>query len=863
MSLGKAIAEAIAGGIAGYATVETGTDFINPLLSGQQAAQDRKARKDEIKFKAEVDKQTALELAEKRGAIEADTAKAIAKIRGDQEAATARDVANIRVSSAEQIAKFEAGIRSEEAEKTRGFQREESTKGREFTLKRDERLQAAKAAEAELDRAHSAYLADQSAENQKALQDARFTHDKAMSALDVAAREKAVQQAQSFQAEESEKGRQFQAQMELAQETGDFSGVLKILPKAQSLVEDLTNRVQVATRAVMARDQRQADLHRENLAAKSDVAKGLAATSPNEFLEKVPVMREAVQQMQGKVQGDLVLDSTKTNAAERTAALLQSLNALERQAQEASLGMAVEAGEYKALADENIKPETRRSVINRRYGQDTVPQKTYDVATSLVGQLEVMSYAGLDDIQDPRVRELVSLLQGDGETNALASLSEQLGRNLKDAPTLAAMMDGVQIGDVQAAMTQVQRTETKMDFNERVREATTGAGEQLDLNLELPETAFMLSEDGQMTLTAKGASELATAFEGATSSMENPTLGALEAVDQVAARSGWDEGTTAGVKRAIAQDYEFIEDLALTYENPAETIGGQISADFRVLSPQVVAEIRDQTAGMGDSQAKAWLSKRGFNPAHLELVREGGSVHGREVVRSVLPDSRAAGKLMEEIQSEMTIALAAGDDDVQSKLQAEFDLLQSVGADPSVTLMAEHTMFDATQAVAHGDLEAFYDKITEKAAASGGFDLALEGEEDKQKADFIAYVEQGATEGARVRRALERLSSMGAFQLGQRQQATSEGQQQFNSFIAAYADDYGERLDDVIASIDLGALIYRGRKGFLNMSPDRELNPSRVALGYLTSTADELEMFRQENAAERDFQRIRGRDLNK
>jgi hypothetical protein len=47
MTLAKAIAEAIAGGIAGYATVATNKDFLSPLLSGMQAQQDRDARASE------------------------------------------------------------------------------------------------------------------------------------------------------------------------------------------------------------------------------------------------------------------------------------------------------------------------------------------------------------------------------------------------------------------------------------------------------------------------------------------------------------------------------------------------------------------------------------------------------------------------------------------------------------------------------------------------------------------------------------------------------------------------------------------------------------------------------------------------
>jgi hypothetical protein len=44
MSLGKAIAQAVAGGLAGYATVATNKDFLNPVLSGIQAGQERDAR---------------------------------------------------------------------------------------------------------------------------------------------------------------------------------------------------------------------------------------------------------------------------------------------------------------------------------------------------------------------------------------------------------------------------------------------------------------------------------------------------------------------------------------------------------------------------------------------------------------------------------------------------------------------------------------------------------------------------------------------------------------------------------------------------------------------------------------------------
>jgi len=47
MTLGKAIAEAIAGGIAGYATVATNKDFLSPLMSGMQQRQDREARANE------------------------------------------------------------------------------------------------------------------------------------------------------------------------------------------------------------------------------------------------------------------------------------------------------------------------------------------------------------------------------------------------------------------------------------------------------------------------------------------------------------------------------------------------------------------------------------------------------------------------------------------------------------------------------------------------------------------------------------------------------------------------------------------------------------------------------------------------
>jgi hypothetical protein len=53
MTLAKAIAEAIAGGIAGYASTETGQDFLGPLLAGQQQAQERKARKAEKKEERE------------------------------------------------------------------------------------------------------------------------------------------------------------------------------------------------------------------------------------------------------------------------------------------------------------------------------------------------------------------------------------------------------------------------------------------------------------------------------------------------------------------------------------------------------------------------------------------------------------------------------------------------------------------------------------------------------------------------------------------------------------------------------------------------------------------------------------------
>jgi hypothetical protein len=47
MTLGKAIADAIAGGIAGYATVATNKDFLSPLMSGMQQRQDREARANE------------------------------------------------------------------------------------------------------------------------------------------------------------------------------------------------------------------------------------------------------------------------------------------------------------------------------------------------------------------------------------------------------------------------------------------------------------------------------------------------------------------------------------------------------------------------------------------------------------------------------------------------------------------------------------------------------------------------------------------------------------------------------------------------------------------------------------------------
>lgn len=860
MSLGKAIAEAIAGGIAGWATAETGRDFISPLLKGQQAAQDRKARKAEIKFKAEVDKQTALELAEKRGKIEADTAKAVAKIRGDQESATAKEIAGIRVDSAEKIARFEADIRAEEAEKGREFQREEGATQREFTLKRDERLQTAKSAEAELDRAHSAYLADQSAENAEALQNARFAHDKAMKELDVAAREKAVQQAQGFQREEADRAREFEAQRDYARETGDFSGLLGLLPQGSSLIEDLTNRVQVATKTVFDRDQRTIDQFNQNLAAKTQVARDLARTSPNDFLERLDVMIEGATTLQGNTSENLALDTNKALVAEQAAAYLQGLRTLEEGAKQASLSMAVEAGEYKALADEGTSTKTRRTVISQRYGKDSTQQQAYDVSNTIVGYLENFNYTSLSDIEDPAVREIVGMLQGEGDDASLASLAEQLGRDLGNAPALAEAIDNVQIGDVQNSLAALQRLEAKRDFSARVGEAATNAGAQLDIDLELPSTAFIMDENGAMTLTATGATELAAAFEGSTGAAENPTLSALRAVDQVAARAGWDEGTIASTKRAIAQDYEFIEDLALTYENPAEVIGGNISANFRVMSPQVAAEIREQTSGMGDVQARNWMQKQGYNPQQLELVREGGSVYGREIVRSVLPNSAAAGSLMEDIQDELTVAVAAGDEDRTTGLTQELELLQSVAADPAVTNMAEQTMFAATRAVAHGDLEGFYDRMTAKAPEGTGLSLTLEDGENAQRDEFIEYVNQGATEGAKVRRALEYMSGAGAFQLGVRQQATSAGQQQFNSYIAAYADDYGQRIDDVIASMDLGAEFVTYQPLLFGRA-DTVSSPSTNALMYLTSSAEEVDEFMQTDPQSALQQENRARQL--
>lgn len=744
MSLGKAIAEAIAGGIAGYATAETGTDFINPLLRGQQAAQDRKAKK------------------------------------------------------AESLAE------------------------REFKADQAELARAAGSDEAAKDRKQRAELQRTS---------------------------------QEFQADQARLQREFETGLTVFRETGDMSALASSLDAVSgtgNIFTDITNRVLTATKAVHDRDQRGMDSFREQLAAKIKVAEETARTSPTQFLERVRLMREGAKELLAKASESFALETNQSTAAEHIQAYLTQLDSFEQGAQEAALGMAVEAGEYKALADEGTSTKTRRAVISRRYGKDSTQQQAYDVSNTIVGYLENFTYTNLSDIEDPAVREIVGMLRGEGDDAALASLSEQLGRNLSNAPALAEAIDNVQIGDVQNALSALQRTETKRDFGARVSEAATGAGDQLDIDLDLPDTAFIMDDAGQMVLSATGAVELATAFEGATGAAENPTLEALRAVDQVAARAGWDEGTIAATKRAIAQDYEFIEDLALTYENPAEVIGKDVEAGFNTITPKALADIEEGTSGLSDAQARDWMRRQGFNPAHLELVREGGSVYGREIVRSVLPNSAAASSLMKDIQDELTIAVAAGDEDQTTGLTQQLELLQSVAADPAVTNMAEMTMFDAARAVAHGDLEGFYDRVTAKAPAESGFNLNLEGSENKQRDEFIEYVNQGATEGAKVRRALEYMSAAGAFQLGVRTQPTSTGQQQFNSYIAAYADDYGARLDDVIASMDLGAN-FRVRDSVFRAIGGGEIErrPSNVALRYITSAADEVDKFYATNTASR------------
>ena len=732
MTLGKAIAEAIAGGIAGYATVATNKDFLSPLLSGMQAQQDRDAR-----------------------------------------------------------AKEKAGDRE--------------------------------------------FAAEQGALDRKSRVDS--------------------QQSQQ----------EFQAKLQFAEQQavlmGDFSGYGKVMdelgvPEATVVANVAAAGGQFAEKA----DAKARDAWQANSKATIGAIRETLQKSPTDAINQLGPTRSRIVQHSQRAMDMASTDAARSIIAAETQAALSALGTIEEEAHTSNLVAQLRQGQTGGLAEAPLH-RSQRALAGAGYDNDSVANANFTSVSAIRSQLDTLTEVNLGDVQHPGLRQLLSMFANPDNPPANTIIG-QVGQDPTGAPKVLDLLGTVSAQDLQNEQQRLTRLNTARDFSSRLKVSMQGVAEREGLAFTVPDGAFIQDADGNMVLGGEGARRMAQEIEGKymESGVENPTLSALNAVDQLSARFPMDAASTAAIKYSIAHDYEFQQNMALTFANPGETIGQEITGYAQVMSPKIVETIQQETAGMDTLGAKAWMQRNGFNPEDLKIVREGGGVFGKKIIRSLLPNSVDVGRFTAQLEGELTVAVAANDTATQQDLQRRIEVLSSVGDDPAVVSAAEDTLFSVTRAVAFGDLEGLYKSITEKAKDQSAFTLVdPSGAKNDALDEFVSYVEGGATEGRRVARALQWLGDRGAFQLGDRQQATSKGQQNFNTFLASYREDYGARLDDVIASMDIGSEFITSQPLLFGRA-DTEGRASLNHLMYLTSTGEEMANFTRTSKAVQfaDYQRAQG-----
>jgi hypothetical protein len=623
---------------------------------------------------------------------------------------------------------------------------------------------------------------------------------------------------------------EFQARLQFAEQQavlmGDFGGYGKVL--AELGVDETTAVASMAAAGgqfAEKADAKARDAWQANSKATLGAIEQEVATSPTNALNQIQVARGNLQRQIESAMGAASTDSTKGIIAAEGRAAYAQLGTLQEQAETAVLSLQFQTGEFSGIAEDSVpRQRVQRAMSDAGFGPDSAANSIYNAVASIRGQLGNLANVSLDDVRDPGIRSILSRFQ-DQENPPPGTLIGLAGQDPKVAADVLRDLQGITQEQLSVEAQSLSRLNSKVEFDKRLSVGLDSAARfaPVDVSFTPPSGAFTQDAEGNMTLSAKGASDMAAMFTAQFPS-EGGTLDALKAVDNFVEAAGLEPGAAAGIKSLIAKDYQFIQEQQLSLDGPAESISAEVEAGVRRIPPVSAANLYKEIEGLPSREAAKRL---GVHAKDIDLIREGGQVQGKKLISAILPTGPAARALLANIDNDLLIAESAGNTREQERLQAQGASLQALQNNAAVTRKIESTLFDITRAVARDDPESLYDTITADLRGRGFLDIVAVEEGSAPKDEFAAYVRGGATEGAKIQRAIEWINNKQLFRLGSSQQPTTELEGQFSNYLVSFGDDYADLVDDTLLTLDTGIRLADSK------------STASTDLRYLTSTGSE------------------------
>jgi hypothetical protein len=251
--------------------------------------------------------------------------------------------------------------------------------------------------------------------------------------------------------------------------------------------------------------------------------------------------------------------------------------------------------------------------------------------------------------------------------------------------------------------------------------------------------------------------------------------------------------------------------------------------------------LQEAVLGKSDEAAKKALRNRGLGPEYLGYARQGGKYYGDDLVRSLLPDSDAVAAALKQMDNEITILKAGGQEKEAQALTDKQAGLEALKKQSAVVLTVRNTLEDTMKAVANGDSDTLYGGITEDLKNKGFLDVVAAVEESGGKESFKAEIAKGYSQGNKVQLALEWMVEKQLFKLGRSGEASSAHQDALVNYLATFSEDIGEAIDDSILELDLGASFVVEQNFWAKDAVDK--NPANVALRFMTSGPEDMHKF--------------------